>query len=179
MMVSRLRKALLVAITVAFLFGDRALASSHIWITIGPPNPSVIPNAIFKTNLVVSSWNGNMGAFDLLIRYDPSVVRIVDFSTSVDSEFHMNCSVDSASFNSGKTRIACFQVMNRVVQDRSKVVGVLTWKVIGVLGSETDISIEPSLVVDANWRSVEVLTYGQHLTVEMPRIYMPLILRSH
>jgi hypothetical protein len=174
----RIVAALAMVVLIALVLTDPVLASTHVWIAVGPPSTLPLPGSTFTTDLNISSWDGAAGALDLTVHYDPSVVEIVDFSTNPDSEFHPNCFADSASFDSGETRIACFQVTNWETLENPVAFSTLTWKAVGAVGSSTDISIEPTAVVAAEWDSVEVFAYGQHIVV-LRAVYLPLTMRSH
>jgi hypothetical protein len=159
----RLTTRLLMVAFLMMVLVDRAEASAHMWISMDPPSSIPIPGSTFTTNLRISSWNGTLAALDLTVSYDPAVIKISGFSTPSDSEFYPNCFADSASFASGQTRIACFQVANWETQTTPATFGTLTWEVVGTLGSTTDVTIAPKTVVDANWNPVEVLAYGLHI----------------
>jgi hypothetical protein len=146
----------------------QALARAYVWVVVSSPSSSPFPGSTFTTDLRVSSWNGTAAALDLTVHYDPAVLKIVDFSTPSDSEFYPNCFADSASYTSGQTRITCFQVTNWEVQDPSVSFGTLTWEVVGAACLVTDVVIEPASLVDARWRPVEVMSYGQRIAVGPP-----------
>jgi hypothetical protein len=171
-----------VPLIVAFLmnaFVNQAAASAHMWVTMGPPSSQPTPGSTFTTDLRISSWNGTVAALDLTVDYDPAVIKIIDFSTPSGSEFYSNCFTDPLSFTTGQTKIACFQTTNWESHDVPVSFGTLTWKVVGAVGSVTDIVIKPIMVVDARWSPVEVLAYGQHIALTVNKWYLPLISRNH
>jgi hypothetical protein len=43
--------------------------------------------------------------------------------------------------------------------------GAIRWQATGPIGSQTDVSIEPKTVTDTQWSSVEVMSFGQQVTV--------------
>ena len=165
MSVFRLANVLLIAMFLTAVLTGQSLASTYVRLEIGPPSSQPVPGSTFTTDLEISSWNRVAAAVDLTVRYDPAVLKIVDFSTPSDSEFYPNCFADSASYTSGQTRIACFQVTNWEAQDPPISFGTLTWEVVGAACSVTDVVIEPISLVDARWRPVEVIVYGQRIAV--------------
>ena len=92
-----------IAFAAVVMLASPSQAATHVWVTIGPPSSAATTGATFTTNLTISSWNGVVGALDLTIHYDPSVLHIVDFSTPSDSPFYTNLAVDSDSYTSGET----------------------------------------------------------------------------
>jgi len=178
MTIFRLVVALSIVVSLAVVLTDQALASTHVWIVMSLPSSPPFPGSTFTTDLKISSWNGAAAALDLTVHYDPAVLKIVDFSTPSVSEFYPDCFADSASYTSGQTRIACFQVTNWEAQDPPVSFGTLTWQVVGAACSATDVVIEPISLVDARWRPVEVIAYGQRIVIATCRVYLPLILRN-
>ena len=155
----------LIAFALVVMLASSSQAATHVWVTIGPPSSATTTGSTFTTNLTISTWNGAVGALDLTIHYDPSVLHIVDFSTPSDSPFYTNLVVDSDSFTSGETRIAGFQTRDSESWETPITLGVLTWEVAGKPGSTTDITIELASVVDVDWNPVEVLAYGQQISI--------------
>lgn len=160
----RIYSLLTVCIGLVLLIGIcPSQATTHVWITIGPPSSPPTPGSTFTTYLNVSTWDGTIGALDVAVHYDPNVLHIIDFSTPSDSPFYPNCFADTDSFASGKTRIVGFQVTSWETWVTPVPIGIITWQVVDTPSSETDITIEPISVVGINWSPVEVLTYGQHI----------------
>jgi hypothetical protein len=153
----------------------RALASTLVWIVIGPPLSQPYPGSTFSTDIKISSWNGAAGAIDLMIRYDPGVITPVNFTTPSNAYFSSNCSAYSNLNNPGQTRITCFQVTQQESQESPIILGTITWMVKGQKGSSTDIKIDPATVVASDWSSVEALVYGQKITISTYRLYLPLV----
>ena len=140
-------------------------ATTISWITIDPPSSTPIPGSTFSTDINISSWNGVIGSFDLNISYDSTVLHIINFTVSPDSPFYSRYSVDQNSFTSGETQIVAFQVTNLESWTSPVSLGNITWKVVGKTGSMTNVTIKPNEVVESNWNSVEVLTYGQQIII--------------
>ena len=160
-------KVCLVGLVLLMVLACPSQATTHVWITINPPSSQPTPSSTFTTYLNVSTWNGVVGALDVTVCYDPAVLHIINFSTPSDSPFYPNCFADTDSFTSGKTKIAGFQVTDREMWKTPVPLGIITWQVVGTGSetSETDITIKPNSVVDANWSRVKVMTYGQHISI--------------
>jgi len=157
--------AFLIALAMIPMLASSSQASTQVWVTIGLPSSQANTGSTFTTDLNISSWNGAVGALDLTIRYNPSVLHILDFSTPSDSPFYSNSVIDSDSYTSGETHIAGFQTRDSEAWETPITLGVLTWKVVGEPGSTTDITIEVRSIVDVDWKPVEVLAYGQQISV--------------
>jgi len=152
----------------ASLFAQSALASTIVWIGLGRSTSQPVAGTTFATDLQVSSWNGAVGAVDLVVEYDPSVLRIVNFSTSADSPFHQNSFADTSSFESGRTRISGFQSTVFDSMTTIQKFGTIGWRIVGEVEGlrQTDITVHTDSVVDARWNPVEVHEiYGQHVAV--------------
>ena len=157
-------KVCLIGLVLLMVLACPSQATTHVWITIDTPSSQPTSGSTFTTYLNVSTWNGVVGALDVTVRYDPAVLHIINFSTPSDSPFYPNSFADTNSFTSGKTKIAGFQVTDREMWETPVPLGIITWQVVGT-DSEIDITIEPNLVVDVNWGRVEVMTYGQHISI--------------
>jgi hypothetical protein len=173
MKVSRFAFLLMLVLFMTILSTSQALANTYVWIVLGPPSFPPSPGSTITTDLRVSSWNGAAGALDLVIRYDPTVIKNIGFSIPTNSSFSSNCYAYSPPDTPGQTKIACFQVANWKPQETPIILGTLTWKVIGQNGSATDLKIESPTVVASDWSPVEVLVYGQRITIAPFRIYLP------
>ena len=163
--VLRILIAFLIGLALMMVLATPSWASSQVWITIDPPSSSPTPGSTFTTVVSISSWGGVVGALDLDICYDPSALHITDFSTPSDSPFYANIVIDTDSYTSGRTRIAGFQVRDQEMWETPISLGSVTWEVVGSPGTVTDVTIEPEAVVDNRWSPVEVLTYGQRISV--------------
>jgi len=178
MITFRLIVVLFVVVLLTVVLTDQALANTYVWIIMDPPPSRLVPGSTFTTDLRMSSWNGAVAALDLTVRYDPDVLKILDFSTPSESEFYPNCFADSASYASGQTRIACFQVTTWEAQDTLVSFGTIVWEVVGTANSANDVTIEPIAVVDAGWNPVEVSACTV-VAADKYDIYLPLALRSY
>lgn len=165
MTVFSLARVLLIVVLIVIMLTGQSLASTRIWIAMGPLSSHPFPGSTFTTDLRISSWNGTVGALDLIIRYDPTVLHIVDVLTPPDSPFYPDCFADQNSYTSGETRIACFQVTDWEAWETPMSFGTLTWEVVGAANSVTDIIVESIRVVDARWSRVEVMV-SEVLTVK-------------
>ena len=161
----RVAMGLLVVFALTTMLMSPAQASACVWITLDPPCTTPVPGSVFTTDLKASSWQGVAGALDFTIHYDPTVLHIIDFSVPSDSPFYPNLAINSDSYASGETRIAGFQVRDSEPWEIPITIGILTWQVVGAPGLATDVTIEVTSVVAADWSPIEVLTYGQHIAI--------------
>lgn len=164
MRVFRISMVLLIFVALILILTAPSQARTYAWITIGPPSYPTIENSTFTTDLNLSSWNGIIGALDFTINYDPAVLNIINFTASPDSPFYSNLFIDSESYASGETEVAGFQATEEEVETTIRL-GILTWQVVGMLSSATNVSIEPETVVESNWSQIEVLAYGQNILI--------------
>lgn len=164
----RIRHVYLLVMTITailFLSTSTAWAATHVWLTVGAPSETPKENSTFSTDLVISSWNGAVGALDLCIKYDPSVLKLSSCSVPDSSPFDAKSYVISISNSTGVARIACIQVSEQSAWSESVAFAKLDWQVLGKTGIMTDIALEPMAVVDISWKPVEVYLYGQSISI--------------
>lgn len=178
MNIPRLAKTLPVAALLGVLLVGKSLASTHVWIAIGDPCSRPFAGSSFSTDLIISSWNGAVGALDVTVYYDPDVLHLITFSPSSDSPFHPNCFARQSSNSSGEVRIVCFQTEDRETWETPLSLGTLAWEVVDSAISETQVKIQATVIVHVNWQPVEVMTYGQRIVIATETLYLPLILRE-
>src|SRR5260221_8562339 len=68
-----------------------------------PASVLLVPNASFVTKLQVTGSNNSLGAFSVLIHYDPAAVQLVRVASVPGSDFAANLFVDTSSFGTGQT----------------------------------------------------------------------------
>lgn len=140
-------------------------AATQVWFVLERPFPSVYQGAVFSTELKVSNTNGIIGAIDVVVRYNPSVLRLVEFVPTVSSSgFDSDCFAQAAGV-SGETRLVCFQTSDDTPPGNPRALGTIRWEVVGATGASAKVSIEPRTVSDTQLNSVEVMSFGQELTV--------------
>jgi len=164
----RVLLALLASIGLALVSVCPVQASANVWITLNPPSPLPTPSSYFSTTISASSWNGVAGAIDIVIHYDPSVIHVAHFSVGEDSPFYGNLAIDTESYSTGSTAIAGFQLTDQEAWETPVSLGTITWLVVGESGTATEVTIEARSVVDGNWGPVEVMAYGQRISISPP-----------
>lgn len=140
-------------------------ANANTWITVDPPSSPVQPSSRFSTQVSMTSWNGVVGAIDINICYDPAVIHIVDFTVPQESPFFSNLEINRDSYSSGKTRIAGIQTRDNEAWAKPVAVCILTWETNDIADTTTDITIEVTSVVDVKWGPIDVMTYGQTISI--------------
>ena len=145
-----------------------ALSSSHagpLWLSINEPQEIPQQGEVFETELQFSSWDLTIGAFEIDVHYDETVLRIVSVSAPVHSLFENNTFADEGSFSSGTTHIAGFQTTTQEQQDSLTTILVITWEAIGPVGGSTDIILEPKALADPLWRPFNTNLQSIHIEI--------------
>jgi hypothetical protein len=145
-----------------FLLLNNVIAQSHVWFFIDVPNPQPTHGSNFTTEVKVAAWKGIPGATDLTISFDPKELGITKISIPSSSPFFSNNIIDSLS-KSGEIHIACFKNSDGISWDKVQTIGKITWKVINGSNSTTDIGLKIKDQVLADWNSVDVEAFGQHI----------------
>ena len=136
-----------------------ALLSPGAGVRAGPteflfePNPVyAATNWEFTTDLRIRAPDRNPGAFQIVLVYEPDVLRILGIEPSPATPFYSYFHTDSASFSKGYTRIAALQT-----QDRSDSLDEVVLRVrCAALGSgarTSDVSVYVEGLVDVQWRA--------------------------
>lgn len=147
---------------IAALAPHRAMAGG-VWLPMTAPEPAGV--GLFETRLQYSSWDAAIGAYKIIVRYNPAVLEIADITLPANSEFQGNVFFDTASFKSGTTQITAFQTANAQSQDTVATFVTIVWKSKqGTPNVSSDISVEATTVVDSQFRKVEVMAYGAAFT---------------
>lgn len=144
---------------------------------VGAPSSRPLPGSSFTTDLVISSWNGVIGALGVTVCYDPDILHLTAFSPSSDSPFYPDCFAEQSS-SSGGMRIVCFQTKDWEAWETPLSLGTLTWEVMDSPISETQVKIQVTAIVDVTWQPVEVMTYGRRIVIATETLFLPLILRE-
>lgn len=155
----------------AFVLATALLVNANVqagsvWLIMEDPQPVPLTGWTFETNLKFSSCDAVMGSYLVTVHYDPAILEILEVKTPPLSEFYGKTFADEGSFASGATEITAFQVDNQAVQGISETFATIKWKVLGAPGTFSDIEIETKTLVDASFRSVEVMTYANPIYIE-------------
>ena len=138
------------------------LSQSHSWLIIDVPTPMPVKGTTFTTDIKLASWNGNPGATDFTISFDPKVLNLKSVSIPESSVLSPNIFVDSLS-KPGEIHFACFKIADSVSWNKVKTIGTITWNCPFVQDRITDISIKVRDHIESSWNSVDVETFGQHV----------------
>jgi hypothetical protein len=149
---------------------SQSSAATNVWIVVGVPTPRPVLGDTFSTTLGISAWNGRPGAVDFTIRNDPKVLRLMSASLVQDSSFFPNTYLNTTFSATGRTRIVCFQADSTRRFDTLVILGNMTWKVVGVGDSTTDINVDVADVVEIKRSPVEVFAFGQHIEFHLTSI---------
>lgn len=137
-------------------FTPTVLAGS-LWLIADGPHTAPQSGAFFETELQFSSWDYTIGAFEIVVNYDPTVIRIINVTAPALSGFADNTFANETSYESGSTSIASFQIDSTEQQDTPVAFVIIQWEAIGVAGSSSSIEIEAIKLVDPFWRSPDVI----------------------
>src|SRR5512143_1935271 len=137
MYLDRLRTMLLLAF-IAATAAQNLSAATQVWFTVEKPNSAAYNGAVITTDLKISAVNGVVGALDLVLRYNPSGLKLLEFTAAPDAGFGSNCFVQPINAAPGQTRIACFQTSEPTPSDNPRTLGTLRWRVTGSDGSTAD-----------------------------------------
>ncbi len=148
------------------IFLGSEASAGQVWLVAKDLKPFHQPAEVFETDIVYSSWDAAMGAFQIAIHYDSGVLTIMDVRTPSESGFANNTFVDTGSFGSGVTEIAGFQIGNSNDQTNPTVLLTMVWQVTGSSGSLSDIEIEAVSVVEHSLEAVGTQVYGTTTYIE-------------
>jgi len=147
--------------TLAVLFGVTSVegVAGHVWLTIGATVP--LGGGQFETPLVFSTYDAIVGAYEIRLLYDRTVVEILDISVPSVSPFFGNTFFDSESFASGSTRITAFLEQGTGSPTPDGEAAIVRWMAtIGILDALARIDVIAETLVEGGWGPVEVETYG-------------------
>ncbi|MBA4368067.1 MAG: hypothetical protein C0403_10580 [Desulfobacterium sp.] len=144
---------------------SRAQAGS-VWIVIENPQPIPSTDGTFETELKFSSWDADMGAYSIILHYDPTVLQIIQVSVPSQSVFNGKTFADEGSFLSGSTQITAFQVQNRSDQSALETFATIQWKVLGESGTSSNIAVEIKSMIDVSSKSVEAMSFNRMIYIE-------------
>jgi hypothetical protein len=155
-------------------------AMDFVSFEIGQPSAQPQPGSVFNTELKITSFGAAPGAISFDILYDSTVIRMINFIPNPSSEFNNNCFFNMDISNAGKIPVAGFQNISSEEWTTPKLVGTISWQVIGPGGSKTDIKIDPQYVIDYNWNPLEVASTGPHVVISTNDTSPPsLVITSH
>lgn len=156
-----------IAITTLYLLIlSNSIAQSHVWLIVDVPNPKPILGGNFLTDLKIASWNGNPGASDFTISFNPKDLKIAKVSIPLNSPFFPDVIIDSLS-KSGEVHIASFKSAAGIRCDTIQTIGTITWVVLNGSGLTTDINVNVKDQIISGWKSVDVEAFGQHIEFEV------------
>ncbi len=138
-------------------------SSTHVWIAVDVPSCNPELGVVFNTKIKIGAWNGTPGAVDFTIKYDPRILKFLNYSPGKNGPFLPNCYVDTTEVSSGHMRIACFQEGAPPKWDRVFTLGEISWEVISMEDSTTAIDLDVSDMVELQRRPVEVFEFGQNI----------------
>ena len=134
--------------------------------SVSPGYIIALQGSTFTTRLDISYWNSSVGAFSILIKYDPGVIQIQDISIPDDSILKENGFIDSSSFASGSTRIVHFQISELPLNSSTSPLANVHWKVVGAIASSSDIGIEVQDTIDFNWNRLDVQLWPSMVDID-------------
>jgi len=156
-------RLMLISLVMFYIGTLSCLGASHVWLVVGIPSVKPRLDSTFTTTIGVSSWNGVPGAVDISIYHNPRHLELVKVDLVKDSPFFQETYFNSDSSSLGSTRLVFIQSNNTQQKDTLYKIGIITWKVISIADSSTDIQINASSVVDVAYKPVEVYAFGQHI----------------
>src|SRR5947208_16087350 len=77
-------------------------------------NAALQAGVSFLTEMRVITASNSLGAFALVVKYDPSAIRIQAVTSPADCSFAGNTFAGASSFASGQTRLIGFSTSNAV-----------------------------------------------------------------
>lgn len=152
-----MRFFLIIFLIGTILSAAATVEAGSLWLVANGPQTDPQNGTVFETELQFSSWEYTIGAYKILVNYDPAVIRILSVTAPAFSGFAGNTFADETSYESGSTAIASFQTDSAGQQDSSVAFAVIQWEAVGVAGSCSTIKIEAIKLVDPYWRSPDVI----------------------
>lgn len=131
-----------------------------------PPVFSVPSGSTFTTEVRMVSWDNTVGAFSLLLQYDPSAVRFSQVSIPTASPFSSNLFYTASSVGTGATRIVAFQTVDSASQTGEEHSIQVAWQAIGRTGRSFEIEASVEQLVDAQWLPVEVSAWPSEARIQ-------------
>lgn len=155
-------KALLISLFIIIQM-NVSLAGSYVWIAIDNPDTLSVDDKSFSTNIIISSWNGNPGAYDISISFDPNILKIDSISISEESPIYMNCFIDTSK--TGSLRMTGFNLDGNLSWDTIQKFATISWLVVSNSILSTNIDLEVNDLVESTWKPVEVFAFGQYVEI--------------
>ena len=140
-----------------------SLAANYVWIAIDNPDTLSVDDTSFPTDIIISAWNGNPGAYDISITFDPNILKIDSISISEESPIYMNCFIDTT--NTGILRMTGFNLDENVSWDTIQRIANISWFVISNSSISANIELEVNDLVESTWKPVEVFAFGQYVEI--------------
>lgn len=138
-----------------------------VWLTLGDPAPAPRSGATFETDLLFSSWDAYLGAFQVTLTYDPDLLQIEAIAIPASSPFHGQSYFNPSSFSSGQMVITGFQVDDFGWQDPPAPLATIRWKTLGPEGSSTQVAIETQSTVDVNFKQLDAQTFTKSVQISV------------
>lgn len=153
----RISSSLRVSVLCVFVwarFWTQAIAGDAVF-TIAPASVSVVTNWEFSSSIRLQVPDGNPGAFQVVLVYDPNSLRILNVQADPQTPFRGNLYADTSAFMKGYTRIAAVQT-DRASDAVDELVFSVQWLAIGQAGQTSDVSVYVESIIDFNWRYTSV-----------------------
>ena len=119
-------------------------------------NAALQAGVSFLTEMRVVTASNSLGAFAVVVKYDPSAIQIQAVATPADSSFAGNTFADAASFASGQTRVVGFRTTNAVASPAGKTAFSILWRAVGVSAQVVTITNIVEASIDSTWQANEV-----------------------
>jgi hypothetical protein len=129
--------------------------SGSVTLTISEPKPALVVGETFETSLKFSTNSTVLGAYHIIIHYDYNVLKILQITIPIESDFYDNTFVDTNSFSSGETQICAFQTENLFDEPAPKVFATVRWELLAEPTPCSKIYIVPKSLIDVLWEPIE------------------------
>ncbi len=149
-----------------FFIDLRSSEAGSLWLIASEPQTPPQSGDVFQTELQFASWNLTLGSYRIAVLYDPEVIRILNVTIPVQSEFYDNTFAEKSSFDTGTTHIAGFQIGSQNQQDSPRTFAVIQWEAVGSNGDSSEIQFDPEILIDPMWRPFEE-TYLVGATIDI------------
>ena len=137
-----------------------AWAHAGVVLFASPESNIAYRGAKYRVPVECVAWGNSVGAFDLVLQYDPTSLRVGSVS-SPDEAFAASVYADKASFGSGKTRVVGFGAEETGSYPLSSPRRILEVELDVLPGAKDSAVLSLTLrsVVDELWRPVETVAY--------------------
>lgn len=143
--------------------------ASIAWASVGEVAVSVTSSAAesgtaFTSQVTIDVGEKVLGAYDLTITYDPTVIKIESISGA--GVFSSNTFSNPVGYDSGSTKFVAFQNSSLVEPSGTVHVADIQWRATGSPGSSSPIHVVAGLISDTRGRPITMQAFDGSINIK-------------